>query len=474
MPSDKQHTSFQELDSKLVIWTMTGVLIAIFMGALDQTIVSTAMPAIVKSLHGFGSYSGVITAYLIASTVSLPIGGKLSDVYGRKPFLIGGIIWFVIASVLCGFANSMALLIFFRALKGIGAGVMQAAANTTIADLFPPVKRGKAIGLVSTISVLSNVIGPLVGGYLTDGPGWRYIFFMNLPVGLIGCFVIFKFFPHVRKPEIKDFKIDYLGVSTMTAGVVPLLLALHHVGDGTAFGSFEVAGFLTMGILFLTAFLFVEKKARHPIVPLHIFKDPIISISLLNCGLGMAAMFGLTLFAPLFLQSVLGVNARTSGETLLPLSFTFAITATITGHIVGRFHRYKYLALAGATIGVIGAFFMTTLTPESSRYLVLGYAVLSGFGLAICLPIYNIAVQNAAPLNVLGVTTSMVYFVRSMSASIGVAVYGTLLTSQTKTFGLATALRSVFGLVGILMVVLLVATLFLKEIPLRKSNVAAT
>jgi len=449
---------------------MTGVLIAIFMGALDSTIVATAMPAIARNFSGLGTYSGVITAYLIASTVALPIGGRLSNVYGRKRFLIIGMVWFTFASMLCGLAGSMHQLVLFRALKGLGAGVMQAAANTTIADLYPPAKRGRAIGLLTTISVMASVAGPLLGGYLTDGPGWRYIFFINIPVGLLGCGVILRYFPRIHRVAIKDFKVDYWGALLLVAGVVPLLLALHYIGEGGSWLAPDILGLVVAGAVFSAAFFATERVVAHPIVPLQLFKDPIVSIGLLNTGLSMAVAFGLTLLTPLFLQGVLHASAQASGEILLPISATFGVTATASALLVGRFGRYRNVALAGTVIAVAGALLLTQMTPESPRLTLLFYAVVTAFGLGVCMPIYNIAVQNAAKLNHLGVTTSMVYFTRLMASALAVAVYGAILVLGERSSGLAVALSHVFWVMVGLCVAILVTTVFLKEIPLRRSN----
>jgi EmrB/QacA subfamily drug resistance transporter len=455
-----------------VVLTMVGVLIAMFMGALDSTIVATAMPAIAHSFGGLGTYSGVITAYLIASTVALPIGGRLSDVYGRKRFLIVGMAWFTVASLLCGLAGSMIQLILFRALKGLGAGTMQAAATTTIADLYPPARRGRVIGLLTTVSVMASVAGPLLGGYLTDGPGWRYVFFINIPVGLVGCAVIQRYFPRLHRAEIKDFKIDYWGALLLVAGVVPLLLALHYIGDGGSWLRADILGLLVAGTVLSAAFLQAERKAAHPIVPLQLFKDPIVAIGLLNTGLSMAVAFGVTLLTPLFLQGVLHDSAQVSGEILLPISATFGVTATASGLLVGRIGRYRNLALVGTVIAVAGALLLTQMTAETSRLTLMVYAVIIAFGLGICMPLYNIAVQNAAKLHHLGVTTSMVYFTRLMASAIAVAVYGAILVLGEKTSGLAGALSHVFWVMVGLCMAILMTTVFFKEIPLRRSNKA--
>lgn len=468
-PADGHAAELHELDRKAVVLTMAGVLLAIFMGSLDSTIVATALPAMVRSLHAFSSYSGVISAYLIASTVALPLGGKFSDVYGRKRLLAAGMLWFTLASLLCGLAQSMAELILFRAIQGLGAGVMQAAANTTIADLYPPVRRGRAIGLVSSTSVLASVIGPVLGGFLTDGPGWRYVFLINLPVGLLGTLVVLRYFPHLRQTKPKDFKIDYAGALCLIVAVVPLLLALHRVGDQGGWDGAALALF-ALGTLFTAVFLWVERRTEHPIVPLKVFRNPIISISLLNTGLSMAAMFAITLFAPLFMQSVLHTSAQLSGEILLPLSLTFAVTATLTGHLVGRLGRYRNLALAGTAVAIGGGLLLANLGVDTTPLHLLLAAMVAGFGCAVCMPIYNIAVQNAATLDTLGVSTSMVYFTRLMAASVGVAVFGAILASRTPAHGLASALSDVFYLATALLAAIFLSTLFLKEIPLRRSN----
>lgn len=456
------------------MFTMAGVLIAIFMGALDSTIVATAMPAIARSFGGLGTYSGVITAYLIASTVALPIGGRLSDVYGRKRFLVIGMAWFTAASLLCGLAGSMAQLILFRTLKGLGAGIMQAAANTTIADLFPPARRGRAIGLLTTISVMANVAGPLLGGILTDGPGWRYIFFINIPVGLLGCAVILRYFPRIHHADIKDFKIDYWGALLLIAGIVPLLLALHQIGEGSSWSTPGTLGLLVAGAVLSAGFLAAERRASHPIVPLQIFRDPIIAIGLLNTGLSIAVAFGLTVLTPLFLQSVLHASAAASGEILLPISLTFGLTATASAFLVGRIGRYRSVALAGTVVAVVGALMLTQMDAETSRLTLLLFAVVNAFGLGICIPLYNIAVQNAAKLHHLGVATSMVYFTRLMCSALAVAIYGAILVLGERASGLVEALRQVFWVMTGLCVAILLTTLFLKEIPLRRSNAAPT
>ncbi len=453
------------------LWiTMSGVGLAMFMGSLDQTIVATAMPKIVQDLHGFESYAGVVTAYIIASTAVMPIVGKLSDVHGRKYFLLGGILWFTLASVLCGLAQTMPQLIAFRALQGLGAGTMTCAASTLIADLFSPAERGKVIGILVPISSVSSVMGPLLGGFLTDGPGWRYVFYVNLPIGLLGCAVLARFAPNLRHFRPVDFRVDYAGVVALIASVVPLLLALNGIDKDHPWFSPQVLGLGAAGFIFGLVFLFIEKKTSHPILPLELFKNSIVSISLLSAALTSAALFGVTFFLPLFVQQVLGANAKTSGAILLPFTLTFAVMVAATGQMISRFERYRVFAILGPAVAVIGGFLLSRLGTTTSHTALVAAIIIVGAGLAVCMPVYNLATQNAVPLNLLGSATSMVNFTRAIGSSLGVAVFGSILTAQTQSAGIASALGDIFGLVPFILIATMVLAFFMKELPLRKTN----
>ena len=338
--------------------TLAGVALALFMGSLDQTIVATALPKIAKDLGGFSGYSAVVTAYLIASTAVMPIVGKLGDVYGRKPFLVGGMLWFTLASALCGAAHSMGGLIVFRALQGLGAGVMMSTASTTIADLFSPTQRGKVIGMIIPLTSVSSVLGPLVGGYLTDGPGWPYIFFVNLPLGLLGAGFLIKFAPHIRHKEVKDFKIDYLGVAFLIASVVPLLLALNGIDKDHPWFSLPILGMASLGLALGVVFMWVERKAAHPILPPELFNYSIVVISQFSAALVTAGALGIAFFVPLFVQGVWGADARTSGETLLWFSFTTVFGVSITAPLVSRLGRYKAFGIVGPLVAAVGGIFL--------------------------------------------------------------------------------------------------------------------
>jgi EmrB/QacA subfamily drug resistance transporter len=455
------------------LWfTLAGVGLAMFMAALDQTIVATAMPRIAKDLGGFASYAGVVTAYLIASTAVMPIVGKLSDVHGRKYFLLGGILWFTLTSVLCGLAQTMPQLIAFRVLQGLGAGTMTCAASTIIADLFSPSERGRVIGILVPISSAASVIGPLLGGFLTDGPGWRYVFYVNFPIGLLGCMVLARFAPNIRHTQTGDFRVDYAGIAVLIASVVPLLLALNGIDKDHPWFSLPVLGLGAVGFIFSLLFVFIEKKASHPIMPFELFKNPIISISLSSAALTSAALFGVTFFLPLFVQQVLGASAQTSGAILLPFTFIFAAMVAVTGHFISRYGRYRVFAIVGPAIAVIGGFLLFRLSPATTHATLVIDIVIVGAGLAIGMPVYNLATQNAVQMNLLGSATSLVNFMRAIGSSLGVAVFGSILTAQTQSAGIAPALTDIFGVITLILIVTFVLAFFMKEIPLRKTTAA--
>ena len=522
--------SYQDLPPRAVLATVLGVMIAMLMGALDQTIVGTAMPRIISELHGFEHYSAVITAYMIASTAVLPIAGKLSDVYGRKSFIIYGVLWFMAASALCGFADSMLQLVLFRALQGLGAGVMQTMAFTTIADLYPPAKRGRVIGLAASVFGLSSVIGPLIGGFLTDGPGWRYAFYVNIPVGLVALAILYFCFPRIRVGKPADFKIDYAGSLSLVAAIVPVLLALSWGGRDYPWASPVIVGMMLAGLVFAASFVSVELCAVHPIVELSLFRNSIVSIALATTFLTSAAMFGATLFIPLFVQSVMGSSATDSGKILMPLTLSLLLTAIIAGQGISRTGRYRPFAIAGCrcehdrrVLAHGNGSFDQPRRPGSQRR---DHRRRTRRGM----PVFNLAVQNAVEARVVGSATSMVQFVRSIGGTLGIAVFGSVLsngfspafrralpaavgsevspsaldrlsdaqlyltsagTRQLETilagFGLKTdavmsavseaaraalsvSLHHVFGIAAALLFCATVLALFLREIPLRKTN----
>jgi EmrB/QacA subfamily drug resistance transporter len=421
--------AYHELSRRAVIATMAGVMIAMLMASLDQTIVGTAMPRIVSELQGFEHYAGVITAYMIASTAVLPIAGKLSDIYGRKRFILGGVLWFMAASALCGVARSMTELVIFRGLQGVGAGVMQTMAFTTVADLYPPARRGRVIGLMGSVFGFSSVVGPLIGGFLTDGPGWRFAFYVNIPVGVVALVILSVCFPNVRARGAQGTKIDYAGAALLVASIVPILLALSWGGRDYRWTSPLILGLSLAGVSLGVAFFAVELRAPSPILNLSLFRNSIVSIALAAAALVSVAMFGATLFIPLFVQSVLGSSATDSGKILMPLTFSLLVTAIVSGQGITRTGHYRPFAIVGAALSCLGIFMLSRMDVATQHATVVRNILVTGVGLGAAMPVFNLAVQNAVDVKIVGSATAMVQFTRSIGGTLGVALFGSVLAN---------------------------------------------
>jgi EmrB/QacA subfamily drug resistance transporter len=428
LASPTTHASYQVLPEKIIFATMAGVLTTMLMSALDQTIVSTAMPRVIAELHGFEHYSGVITAYMVASTTAVPLVGKLSDFYGRRLFLLLGVAIFVTASMMCGAAQSMAQLIAFRGIQGIGAGFCQAMAFTTIADLFPPAKRGRVSGLMGGVFGLSSVIGPALGGFLTDGPGWRYVFYVNLPVGLLAFGILYFYFPKIER-STKTPSIDYLGAMTLVSSVVPILLALSWGGRDYAWDSTLICSLLAGGLLALGAFLWVETHAREPIIPFHLFSNQIVWSAMVVSILVAIGMFGTTLFIPLFIQSVMGTSATRSGAVMMPMTLSLVVSAIVTGQLITKSGTYRSIAVAGVALTSLGMFLLSEMNVHTQYTTAMGNMIVMGIGLGATMPVFTLAAQNAVAIHYVGIITSTVQFVRSVGGALGAAIFGSILAN---------------------------------------------
>lgn len=408
---------------------MAGVVAAMLLAALDATIVGTAMPRIIAELHGFEHYAAVTTIYMLTATVIVPIVGKLSDLYGRKPFLLAGVAIFVASSALCGAAASMTQLVIFRGVQGIGAGFSQAMAFTTIADLFPPARRGRASGILGAVFGLASVIGPAVGGFLTDGPGWRWCFYVNIPVGIAALAVLFFAFPHIVRRKTAH-PIDWPGAVTLVLAVVPLLLALSWGGRDYAWGSIEIVTLASVGLLMTVVFLFIEMRMPEAILPPAFFKNRVVWTSSVAATLVAVGMFGSTLFIPLFLQGVIGESATRSGAVLTPMMFSLIGASMAAGQIITRRGRYKTIAVVGVGLAAGGMFLLARMDGSTSYTTVMRNMMVMGVGLGLTMPVFPIAVQNAVDVRDLGIATSSIQFLRSMGGALGAAVFGAVLTNR--------------------------------------------
>lgn len=407
---------------------MTGVMLAMLLSALDQTIVATAMPRIVEELQGLEHLSWVFTSYMLASTVTVPIYGKLSDIYGRKGFYLAGIVIFLIGSILSGLSQNMTQLIAFRALQGIGGGAMMANSFAIIADIFPPRERGRWQGLMGGVFGLASILGPFLGGWLTDNASWRWNFYINIPVGLFALFTIWTFMPKIAS-DIKDRSIDYLGAVLLILGLVPLLLALVWGGNEYTWNSSLIISLFVFSLVSLITFGFVETKVKEPILPLSLFKNRIFTVSALITFLTAMGMFGAILYIPLFAQGVLEVSATNSGTILMPLMFGLIIASTISGQIISRTGKYKWLAVLGMGIVTTAMYLLSQMSATTTQPDLILRMILTGIGLGITMPIFTIAVQNAFDHSQIGVVTASTQLFRSIGGTVGVAIMGSVLNN---------------------------------------------
>ena len=421
-------TTLANISKNQKIAVMIGIMMAMFLSALDQTIVATAMPRIVQELNGLEHLSWVFTAYMLASTVVVPIYGKLSDLYGRKYFVLGAIAIFLVGSILSGFSQSMTQLIIFRAIQGIGGGAIFANAFATIGDLFPPAERGKWQGLFGAVFGLSSVIGPSLGGFLTDNVSWRWNFFINIPIGLAAFLAIMFLMPKIV-PHSKDKSIDYGGALFLAIGLITLLLGFVWGGNQYAWNSPEILTLFASTLVSLGIFGFIEQRVKQPILPLSLFKNPIFSVSMIITFLTGIGMFGSILYVPLFAQLVLGATATNSGGLLTPLMLGMVASSIVTGQVVSRTGKYKIFAVVGLGIAAVAMFFLSRMGVNTTETDLILRMIGTGIGLGVSFPIFNLAVQNAFDHSKLGVVTASTQLFRSIGGTVGTAILGGILNS---------------------------------------------
>ena len=425
-----QAIGLRSLPRRQVVITMAGVMLALFLASLDQTVVGTAMPQIISDLGGFTHYTWVTTAYIIASAVAMPITGKLTDMYGRKLFYLAGLSIFTLGSLLSGLSQTMTQIIIFRSLQGIGAGVIMTNAFTVIADIFPPAERGKYQGFVSAVFGVSAIIGPTLGGLITDSISWHWVFFVNIPFGALVIILFALFFPNFR-PDNSKHKIDYLGLVTLIFAVVPAMLALSWGGVEYPWASVQILGMFALSALAGVIFFRTESRAREPIVPLWLFRNRIVAVSELAIFFTAFGMFGSIIFVPLFFQGVLGASATASGSFLTPMLLGQVAGSFISGQMLSRAGgHYKLQGAIGLAFMALGMALLSRMTAETSYTTAVVNIVLTGFGLGVTLPLYTIAVQNAVPYNVLGAATSTIPFIRSLGGSVGLAIFGSVMNRR--------------------------------------------
>ena len=428
---DDQPLGFQNLRGRDLAIALIGVLLGLLLSSLDQTIVGTALPRVVADLGGLDRYSWVATAYLLTSTTAVPIFGKLSDIYGRKWFYVAGMALFMLGSALCGISQSMNQLILFRGLQGIAGGILTANTFAIIGDLFPPAERGKWQGVTTGVFGIASVIGPALGGYLTDGPGWRWVFYVNIPVGIVAITVIVIGLPAFRPNQRKA--IDWFGIAAIIGCTVPLLLAFSWAGVDYAWGSVQVVGLILLSACMAAAFVFAESRAAEAIIPLRLFRIRTFSISTAAMFLVGSGMFGAILYVPLFIQGVIGKSATNSGAVLAPMMLGLVVASISCGQIISRSGKYKWAAVSGLMVMVVGMWLESTMNVGTSSAVAVRNMIVLGVGIGMTMPTFTLAVQNAFPAAEIGVVTAALQFFRSIGATIGIAIMGSFLTTSLES-----------------------------------------
>ena len=428
-PASSHHAG-EDLSKRAKQGIVVAIMLALFLGALDQTIVGTALPQIITELNGANLYTWVVTIYLLASTVTVPIYGKLSDMYGRKPLLLIGVSLFLIGSALAGLSQNIEQLIIFRGIQGLGAGALFPIALATIGDLFSAKERGRYQGLFGAVFGLSSLVGPALGGWLTDTFSWHLIFYVNLPIGLLSIAIILLELPTIKGRP--NQKIDFLGAIVFAAGIIPVLIGLTNV-QSNAFATPEVAGLISAGLAILCLFLFIEAKADEPIIPLELFKNRTFAAAAAATFFASFGFFASIIFLPRYFQAVLGETATNSGYATLPLLLGVIISSISAGQMVARRGRYKSLILGAIVLVTVGSLLLTNIKADTDPWVLRGWMFLAGLGVGPTLSVFTIVVQNAVPFKFLGAATSNLTFFRQVGGSVGLAIVGSYFGGQIAT-----------------------------------------
>lgn len=499
-PQTSAANNGQRLRGIALASVITALMLTLLLEALDQAIVGTAMPRIIAELHGLDRYSWVVTAYILATMSMVPIVGKLSDQFGRKWFLLGGTMLFLLGSILAGTSQSMDQLIAFRALQGMGAGIGMALVATVMGDLFPPAERAKWMGLFGIVYGFSTLFGPTIGGWLaehgpllgslvTESGRWRWVFYINLPVGILAVIALWFYLPSrlsVRTSEWTGWaavrRIDFLGALLAAIATISLMLGLTWASS-QVWDQPQVIALLGAGVVLFALFMIVERRAAEPILPLDLFRNLTFSMASLLSLIQMMVLLGLTLYLPLFFQGVLGISPTDTGLVMTPFSVSMVVGAMLSSQAINLIKRYQLITIIGALLMAVGAFLVTLMTPTTGLLQSILYLVVTGLGAGTFFTVPTLAAQNSLPASRLGVGTAATRYLGQLGATLGIAIVGTVVsasatgslmqrlpTTQAGKLLLADALQHGFVAVVIFAGVAVVAAFFLKDVPLATSS----
>jgi EmrB/QacA subfamily drug resistance transporter len=431
------------LTSRQIMAIFAGLMTAMFVSSLDQTIVSTALPTIVGDLGGVSHMVWVTTAYMLCSTITMPLYGRLGDTYGRKYLFCGALVMFAIGSTVCGLGSTMATLIAGRALQGLGGGGLMILSQAIIADIFPPKTRGKYMGVMGAAFGISAVLGPLLGGWFTDYIGWRWCFWINIPLAAFAFLMALRFLPHrIRQVDAAHqhrASFDGAGTLTMAVATTCLILAISWGGNSYAWNSPVIVGLFAGFLVFAALFVFAEHRATSPLIPLQFFKNRNFCMATCAGLLVMVGMMGVVSYMPTYIQITRGHDATMSAYTMLPLMVGMMLTSTASGFIVGKARKIRWMPTIGFVLAGLSCLLLSTLTADTSSVLLCAYLFLLGFGIGMGQQVLVLLVQNEFPVEVVGTATSANNFFREIGATIGASVVGSVFTSNL-TANLSTAL----------------------------------
>ncbi|MCR8984981.1 MFS transporter [Brevibacillus laterosporus] len=416
----------QELDYRRKVTVMLAIMSALLFASINQTIVGTALPKIIAKLGGMDYYSWVFTIYMLTSSIATILVGKLSDMYGRKPFILIGLGVFVLGAFLCGTSHNIFELILYRGIQGAGAGVIMSTAFTSIADLFAPRERGRWQGLMSSVFGLASVFGPVLGGYIVDNADWHWVFWVFLPFGIIAIGMIYWLFPRAVHKEKQT--VDYWGSLLITTTMVPFLLAFSWAGTKYEWTSLTILGLFAFTVVSLFLFIYVEKQAINPVIPLHLFRNDIFTISNVISFIVGAGMYASIMYMPFFIQGVLGYSATHSSYLTMPMTLSLVVGSAVCGQLMTKTGTYKKFALGGLVLMLVGMYLLARMDQGTMSSSIVFNLIVFGLGLGVAMPVFTITVQNAVKSKDLGVATAASQLFRSLGGTIGVAIMGTILS----------------------------------------------